>query len=302
MLKVIAEQNAILIVYLLVGLALTHWGQLNKNNLTNLSMLLTDALLPCAILSSFLTDYSREKMRLVFVTFILSFVLMLLVMTTSYLITRLFRIKGKLAKVWIGCCSFSNILFIGIPIIKPLFGSHGLIALVTFNTVSNLFFFSAGVKIYSLNSKIKWKDFIKTPAIWGAFIGFALFALQVKLPGILSVPITALGDMTAPISMIINGALVYGTPILSLLRQKKNFLFVFVRLVVMPFAVILIMMPFIHNPVLRGIFILMGGMPSGAINSVFADLYTGEGQVAAQYIILSTILSMGTLPLLTFFM
>ncbi|TKA00078.1 hypothetical protein FA950_28910 [Bacillus thuringiensis] len=167
MTSIVMNQNAILFIYLIIGFSSVKFNWIKENQMPSLSNLLTNVALPFAILISFQSTFS-EEMR----------------------------------KIWIGCCTFSNILFIGIPIVGELYGSKGLIILVIYNTISSLFLFTIGIKLYSGNMKGKMncKGFLSTPVIIASLGGFILFISNIHIPNPFYSAFQTLGNLTAPLS------------------------------------------------------------------------------------------------------
>lgn len=170
--------------------------------------------------------------------------------------------------------------------------------LVSFNTIFNLFLFGIGESIFSGEFKFSIKKVLKTPAIIGVILGLVFFLLDFRLPEMLGTPIHQIGTWTAPVSMIINGAMFYGTPILKIMKSKDVVSFVIFRLLIVPIITIFLFKPFIQNDLLYALVILVSAMPSGSMNTVFAEAYKGEGKLASNYVIISTLFSLLTIPLM----
>lgn len=297
MFKIIFEQNIILFIYILIGAFWAAKKKFTPAGIQHASYFLMNIALTCAVFSSFQTSFSIEKGRLIIKAALLAVLLIGFLFMLSLILTKILKIKLSNRPIWQGCTIFSSILFIGIPIVDALFGDVGLILLVAFNTVFNVALFSFGETIFSGKLEFSFRKLMATPAILGMLAGLVLFLLDVQLPQVLGTPIQILGSFTAPLAMMINGALFYGTPLFKVLREKDTLLFCLVRLVLVPALVMLIFRPFIANDTLFSLLVLVAAMPSGSVNSVFAEKYQGKGQLASHYIILSTLFSLITIPI-----
>lgn len=295
---IVFGQTIILILYMLVGALLSKKKLFTVQVEACLGWFLANIALPFAILMSFQVEYSSEIMNIVKKSLVTSIVIVALTMGLGFLFTVLFRRKGAGRRLWVACFTFSNILFIGIPIVSELLGPKGLIVLVTYNTVANLILFTVGVMIFSGSKEIDVIRIVKTPAIIAAALGFLLFVLHLSIPQMLAPFFTSIGNMTAPLSMIVNGAIFARSKIMPIILDKDNLLFSVLRLIALPACLTPLLKLTLHDPVILVIMCLVIGMPSGALNSVFAEQYVGEGAKASQYIVLSTIISMFTLPLI----
>ena len=298
MFLLILEQNVMLFVYLSVGYYLAKIGKISDQGLKEAGFFLSNFALTCAIFNSFQTPYTTEKFRLIKESLLVALILIIFLIILSFILTRLFKINSEKKETWRACCIFSNILFIGIPIVDSLYGEVGLIVLVSFNTIFNLFLFSIGESIFSGTLIISLKKVLKTPAILSMALGMLLFVLDIRLPIFLGTPIQVLASFTAPLAMIINGAMFYGTSFKKLIKNKDIILFCLVRLILIPVLAMFIFRPFISNEMVFALLVLVAAMPSGSLNSVFAEMYQGKGQLASNYIISSTLVSLITVPLM----
>ncbi|WP_430981856.1 AEC family transporter [Bacillus thuringiensis] len=87
----------------------------------------------------------------------------------------------------------------------------------------------------------------------------------------------------------------------KIIKGIDIYAFCFIRLIIIPLLAISIMHPLIQDPYISGVMILSAAMPAGATNTSLADIYARNGIQASQYVAISSILSMFTLPFILFF-
>ncbi|MGX7024493.1 AEC family transporter [Vagococcus hydrophili] len=298
MFTLILEQNVMLFIYLAIGYFLAKIGKISEQGLKEAGFFLSNFALTCAIFNSFQTPYTDEKFKLIKDSLLVALILIIFLIILSFILAKLFKINPENKETWRACCIFSNILFIGIPIVDSLYGEIGLIVLVSFNTIFNLFLFSVGESIFSGTLIVSFKKVMKTPAILSMILGMLFFLLDIKLPIFIGTPVKTIAAFTAPLAMIVNGAMFYGTSFKKLIKNKDILLFCLVRLVCIPILAMLIFKPFVSNEMVFALLVLVAAMPSGSLNSVFAQMYQGKGQLASNYIIISTLISLITVPLM----
>ena len=301
MFTIVFYQTISLIVYMLIGVIIKAKGYFTKQVNVFLGWFLTNIALPSAILRSFHMEYTEEIKKIMFTSFLFSIVLILGTLSLSYVFSVIFKRKNVERRMWVCCFTFSSILFIGMSIVEALYGEIGLIVLVIFNTVANLVLFTLGIMIFSNSYQLKWKKVVQTPAIIAALVGVILFIWKIPIPNFMYNSLKYLGDMTVPLSMILNGALFYSSSFKKVFLDVDNLLFSFIRLLIFPIVFIFFMKLVTDNSVLIGIVALVSGMPTGALNAVFAEEYAEKGEKVSQYITVSTIISMFTLPLIMLF-
>lgn len=295
--QIVFSETIVLIFYMMVGWFLNKKGAYKPSVSVFIGMLLTHVALPAAIIHSFQVERTPEIVQLMKTTFVYSLIMLLVTLGVGYGLATIFRKKGVLKRLWVNCLTFSNILFIGIPIVGRLYGQEGLIVLVVYNTVTSLFLFTIGIMIFSNTKEARIRQMFTTPTVVAAFVGIALFALGIKLPQPVASFNEVMSGMTAPLAMIINGALFSQNSIASLVTDKDNLQFTLARVILVPLMFIWVLRLWVHDPIILGVLTMVTGMPTGSLNALLAEEYGGEGNKVSQYIALSTVVSMVTLPL-----
>ncbi|WP_025722175.1 AEC family transporter [Paenibacillus polymyxa] len=300
MLEILIHENMILVTYMAIGFLAFKLKLLHTSHMEGLSRVLLGVSLPSAILYSLQIPFSREMLRDIGITLIVAVAILFSTLAIGSLSARLLGIKTGKREVWVGCCVFSSILFIGMPIVEAMYGERGLALLVTYNAVFNVALFSMGVRIFSADkaSTVSLAGVLRNPAIIATAVGFGMFFLNVRLPDPLLDASKSLGGLTVPIAMMMTGAMIAGSKLGSLLRSKRVYLFSLVRQIVVPVVLLVLFKSILEEGVLLGIAFLVSAMPSGASNSVFAETYGGRGGEASQYVVMSTLISIFTIPLL----
>ncbi len=125
-----------------------------------------------------------------------------------------------------------------------------------------------------------------------------LYFLQTPVPSFLQAFITNLGNLTAPLSMMIIGASLAQMPLKELFLDKKLLLFSLVKLLLLP-AVWMIMVNCVAGQeILRGVCLVMMATPAGSMTAMLAQQYGGDYETASRGVALTTVLSVITMPLL----
>lgn len=201
-----------------------------------------------------------------------------------------------------------NFLLYGVPLTINVFG-EAKAAVTGFMTliVISLFNIAAVIVLESFNSAGEGVrlgplllKLVKNPLLEGCIAGILFFALKIKLPEFLSTPVNALGNMATPLGMLTLG----GT--LRFRAFGKNaraisWAMAF-KLVLIPLAMLLIG----YAAGLRGVELFLTlvifGTPVAVASYPMAANMGGDGELAGQLVVVSTVLSLGTIFLFIFFM
>lgn len=213
---------------------------------------------------------------------------------------------------------FSNCGFMGIPFLSMLFSGKPeageiLIYASVIIAVFNILNWTVGVLMMTGNVKdMSVKKILLNPVIIAVVVGVIVF-VTTKKPLVnlaaegttlhsvlnkLSASLDYLGDAVTPLSMIVIGIKLADVNIKQLFLDKKAYVTSFFKLVVMSFvAIISVAFLPVSSSIKYTVFLLLS-MPCATSTALFALLFGGDGDFATVCTLLSTILSIATLPLM----
>ncbi len=188
--------------------------------------------------------------------------------------------------------------FIGYPLILSVFGVQGLIRGVFFDVGSMIMFTGLGLVmlfVFGGSYKLVFRKVLSFPLIW-AFI-FALFFVffGLKLPDTVLTILNYFSALTIPLIMISLGLTLDFSTIKDYFLDAS--IVSFIRLIIVPFIGIFLLNFFAFEGLDRIVLIVDSALPSGMLVLTYAIIYDLNFKRTAAVIFLSTILSLGTLPL-----
>lgn len=293
-------QITVLFLLILVGYISSLKGLLDKHTTSGLTKLIMSLFLPSMIISAMQMDFNPNLLNDIISLIIIS----ILMYFTTILIAFLFKffIKGdKDCGVYQYIIIFSNVGFMGYPVIKAVLGKEAIFFTAIFNLPFNFFVFTVGT--YLLNKHNSEYTFsiksIISPPIIGVLTGLSLFLLRIKLPLPIFNTLDMLGGITTPLSMIVIGGLLAASPIKETFINKKLYLVSFIRLLVVPSVVYLLLSLYIKNPLLLGVPVVISAMPAASNTAIMAKSYNANDQLASQAVFLTTLISIITIPIVS---
>ena len=198
--------------------------------------------------------------------------------------------------------TFANSAFFGIPIIEAVMG-EGASELIIYTTVyamvMNLLGWTAGSAIISKSRKyISVKKLFINPYMISVIVALPLFIFSLSLPAQLENMLMILGKSTTPVSMLIIGMRLATSDVREVFGNVKIYATALVKLAVMPLLAFAVIYFFPLPPEAKQTFYIICSCPTASIVLNFSEII-GEGQKeAAASVLLSTILSIATLPLM----
>ena len=101
--------------------------------------------------------------------------------------------------------AFTNCGFVGIPLIRGVFGDEGVFYLMGYLIIFNVLIWTYGY--YQVSGTTNIKKIITNPNIIAVTIGLILFCLPFKLPELIQKPIVMIADINTPMAMLLLGIL-----------------------------------------------------------------------------------------------
>ncbi len=135
------------------------------------------------------------------------------------------------------------------------------------------------------------------PGLLATMIGFVLFISKVSLPYVIIRPMQMIGDTTIPLALLATGISLAQIPLKDLTRPIDIWVTSFIRLIVLPAVILLILLPFHFNQYLIAIPAILIGTPTALTAGVFALNYGCDDQLASKGVVLSNFLAIITMPL-----
>lgn len=196
---------------------------------------------------------------------------------------------------------FTNCGFMGYPLAEAVFGDEGLFLAIIANMAFNIVIFSAGalLLIYDQETTGTLKDTLKkilSIPLVSCTMGLFIFFLGIKFPPLIADTCEILGNMTAPLAMLLVGIQLSQSKVSKIIKNKRLLLVTVIRLVMVPAALFLGLQWVPVDPLVFCVVVFAMSMPAAAYISVLAVRYDSNKILAAEGIFLSTMFSLFTIP------
>ena len=139
------------------------------------------------------------------------------------------------------------------------------------------------------------KNVLTHPCLVGVYIGMFLMATQLQLPGVLKSTVTYIGNCNSALTMFIIGTILTDVKLREIINPTA-LKFSVLRLILLPLLAYGISLAAELDSVAAGVAVIMTGMPAGATAAIFAARYDSDAPFAAKTVVLTTLISMITIP------
>jgi hypothetical protein len=295
----VINQVLILFFIMLIGFIARKSNILNSSVNKKLSELLLKITSPLMVISSFQIDFTREILENVLIVFIFSITAHIASILLGHLLFR--RSTAEKKKVMKFSAIYPNCGYMGFPLLESIFGGTGVLYGSVYVAVFNVFLWTNGVMIFTGSEKLNGKAIKKAmlnPGIVSVIIGILLFIFSIKLPGPAAKAIDLVGSMTVPLSMLIIGATIADCEFRKLLSGWELYYTAVIRLILLPVLAFAALKLLGLPDMLLKVCTLLVAMPVAATTAIFAELYDGDTIFASRVVVLTTLASIVTIPLL----
>ena len=281
-----AKQVFELFILILCGVVIGKIKMVNEEGKGMLSNLLIYFVVPFMIINSYMSGYNAEILKNMGRMLFYSILTICIGMALSIGITF--------------ATTFSNAAYMGFPLIQAMYGSEGVLYASVYVTVFNILLWTVGIVYVSESMSFKelLKKIVTCPPIISVAVGLVIFLARIPVADVLKDTFNVVGGMNTPLSMIITGITISQFPLLSILKDKRVYFTVILRMFIIPVICTLVMYLIHARGMVAVITIILEACPCAAITTLFAIKFGHDQKLAVGAVTLSTLISIITLPCL----
>ncbi|MGE4468328.1 AEC family transporter [Sphaerochaeta sp.] len=287
-----------LFTLLAVGALLRKMGLFSEHTKGFLTDLVLYVTLPSSIILSFRMDVSRE----ILLSFSIIFFVSVGIQLFCFLLSKMTYCKqeqGKKSVLRYGLL-VSNAGFLGLPIAGELFGAAGFMYASIYLIPQRIVMWTAGLSIFSpaaVNRKQAALKVILHPCMVAVYIGLLWMVFPVKIPSFMEMTLSSLASCTTALSMMLIGSL-FAEMKKEHLRIDRNLVsFSLLRLGFIPLVSFVATKLLGLDPLIIGVSVILSAMPGGSSTVILASKYGRDTIYASKLVIVSTFLSLISIPI-----
>ncbi len=292
---------AIMLIYAVPGFLLVKTKLVSDSHISSFSKLLMFVCQPCiSVYSLRQMEYSPESFKNILLCLAITMSLQLVMVIALFIVFK----KRRNDIIWriVNLASvLSNCAFLGIPILEALLPEHpeALAYSSVFGLSMSLIGWTVGMYIISLDkSYIKPKKIFLNPAFIGFSVALIMYLTSVKLPNQIEDMLALLGRMSTPLCMIIMGMRLATVKIKSIFCDARQYLAVMLNQITFPLIAFALMYPLPISEVLKQSIVILCACPVASMVQNYAELVGKGNDKAANMVLLGTITSVITVPLI----
>ncbi len=304
--QVIFEQILILTLICIIGIIAFRLKAISKENTSGLVKVILKITLPLLIFTTFAgTKLSNEIVLNFPIVFTASIFSVSILFFLSRFSSKLLKLDKENTALHNAHSMFGNVVFLGFPLLDALFpGGEGLIYATIFQLGHDSLMWTWGIFILGRGakqqSKHNWKHLIN-PATIAVVLGLIFMFTKIEIPKVILKPLSGLGHTTIYLSMIYVGAILAQVKLKPLVQNIRSYVLSFNKLILAPLILMLVLLLLkkvglnISDKAMVSA-VLQAAMPCMIIVSVLAEELGLNSKQAVENILVSSVLSIITLP------
>lgn len=332
---IVIGQMCVMLIIILIGYIMFQKGKLSNLSSSHISGLVVNICNPATILCSAFEKEAAISVSDMLYALLVTVCIYALLLAASLLLPLAMRIPKADRYMYHFLTMYGNVGFLGIPLVSAVLGGSALVYVSINCVVYNLLFYTTGVSIIekradasasrqaaeqaeslsaqkdspdSAANTVPAKSGIKTflsrilnIGTVSSLLTILLYLVDFELPMVISDTVTYAGRATTFLSMIVLGVSVAQIPLREIFCHGKAYLFVVLRMILLPVCFVFLLKLFVTDPLLLGASALLLAVPCGNLPLMCSREHGLAADELARTIVLTTLLSVVTIPLVVLF-
>lgn len=301
--QVIINSMLELFIMILIGYLLFKLGVFDKNFNQKLTKLILHVTMPALIINSVLEQTVKPRAETVEITFIIAAAIYILMPIVGIIIAKLIRANIKKQGLFAFMMTFSNVGFMGFPIVSAIYGTTAVFYTAIINIVFNVASFTIGVILLryggGTNTKISFLK-ILSPGVIFSVLAVFIYIFDIRFTDTVERTIENLGLVTTPLAMLLMGSTLATMPVREVFNEARIYLFCIIKQILIPVILYPTVKFFIKDNLLFGVVMVLLMMPVATNAIMFTIEYNADEKLAAKSVFISTVMSLVTIPLIIY--
>ena len=308
---VVLQQMVIIFILIGVGMLLYRRNMLSEATSKQISGIIINVTNPALLICSAFEDGPKVSLGGLSIALAAYAAVFVILIALSFLIPYILGVPKKLHYAYQMLTIFGNVGFIGIPLASAVLGSESLIFVSIFNLLFNLLIYTLGMSMLEKAASLQAAEGEISPAgrhtsgrlqklvnagTISAAVTILCYLGDFQVPVILSSTLTYMGRATTLLSMLVLGVSVAQMAPKQIFSHPKLYAFTLLRQILVPVGCILLMRRFVDNKLILNTMLLMVAVPAANMPLMLAKQMDMDTEAISQGIILTTILSIATVP------
>ncbi|MFI3209169.1 MAG: AEC family transporter [Eubacteriales bacterium] len=296
------EKIFTMLIACFVGFIVVRGGVLSTKDSKVVSKIVAYVCSPCAIVSSYLIEFTEERLQGMMIAFALAVIWHIIIIALSKGVQKVFHLNN----IERASIIYSNAGYLVIPVVYAVLGPEWVIYTSAYAMIQTPLLWTHCKSVLCDERKIEWKKVLLNPNFIAIYIGMAMFGFGVTFPTTILTVLDDFGGMIGTISMFVIGMLIGNQNLKEMFTVKSVYVVSLFRLVVIPFITIIMfagVLQVVHHPDIHNILLVIlwaACAPVGAMVTQLSQIYNQDSEYASKINLVSILFCIITMPIVTY--
>ena len=298
----IVTQMVILLLLVVAGFISNKCGLTGGDFDRRLSNFIINVSCPSLILSSVMGDVVPDR-RLIIPLLVVGFLTYVALFGVAWLLPRYFVREAYMRGMYSFMLMFGNVGFIGYPVVASIFGPQAVFYASLLNVPNTLFIFVVGtVFVLGGGGKLRFSPrTLYCPGMIASYLSIVIVAMGwEQVPRVVAEPLSLLGGITVPGALLVIGSSMANIGRSHMLGSPRIYVMAALRLMAIPVLIYALSALAGVDETVNRVNTVIIGMPVASYGTMFCLKYGRDETEMVRGTLVTTILSVVTIPLLTY--
>lgn len=286
---------ATLIIFASIGFILAKTNIAKPQYGQLISALLVYVFSPAMLFETFSQKFNTSYIKENYSIMLVSLCILAVLIVISAIVPRFLTKHPYKRKVYEYSMIIANYGYMGYPLTRALFGDDVLINVMMFALPLSIYIFTYGLCRLT-NTGVNLKKLIN-PSILAIAFGMIYGLSGLDVPDAVKSFLSTASAPMGVMAMLLAGITVSEYKFSELLRYKANYFVAIWKVLILPLAIGFILVNVFHNKELATVALMIYAIPCGLNTIVFPKLVGEDCSTGAALALISSLLSLGTIPL-----
>ena len=199
---------------------------------------------PCLVVDAMQMDFSAAVLKDSGYMMAAAMVVFAMTAVVTLVLSKLLRLDNSKRYITAFMLLFGNTGFIGIPVIRALYGTEAVFFAAILEMVNDVVIFTIGMMLIQMSAGAKLRfepKLFLNPGLIGVIVGLLLFLLDIRLPEVIGGAVEMVGDATTPLTMFIIGYQLGGLKAKEILKDASIYVISFTKLLIVPVLALIVL-------------------------------------------------------------
>lgn len=287
-----------LLIMIGTGFFMTKTGMMDAHTNSQMSKMIVNVFNPLLILSSAANSAGLISLNTIGTVGLIAVGMFVIFIIVGMLLSPRFDKEQEQRKIFQMMFVFSNLGFIGIPVVSSILGEEYVVYVTEFLLIYTVVFYTYGIALmegkFSLSSL---KSMVNPGTVFSA-AAILIIIFGIRLPDFLKTAITYLGNVTSPMALVAVGFTLAHSDLKKIFGQPRLYIFSVIKLLILPLLMLPLLKLVTTETSLISVCMIMFGMPIGNMPLILGTQKGIDGSTCSAAIILTTLLCVLTIPIL----